>query len=87
MLDWENNKLRMKIDLIKGLASVEGNITFDMLGWEKDNSVVLYGTYWGGEEPKGVRYLIIKDYIEMLKDAITIKDVIQVYKSIGFHKI
>lgn len=80
---WLDKQFQQKLDLIKALISVDGNIVFGNTGFEKD-SVTLSGTYYGGDEPKGVRYQITKDHIEMIDGARTIEEVIEVYRNIGY---
>lgn len=80
---WLDKQFQQKVDLIKGLLSVEGNIVFGDTGFTKD-SVTLHGLYYGGDEPKSVKYQITKDHIEMLDNSHSIEDVIQVYKEIGY---
>lgn len=79
---WLDKQFQQKVDLIKGLISVEGNIVFDDTGFTKD-SVTLFGVDYS-DEPKGVKYQITKDHIEMLDNAHSIDQVIQVYSSIGY---
>ena len=80
-----NKHLQMNVDLIKGLASVDGNITFNSIGYS-DNRVILYGTYWGEEESKAVKFSIEEEYVEMLEKANSVQDVLEVYDTIGYFK-
>ncbi|MGF7535055.1 hypothetical protein AAGG74_15400 [Bacillus mexicanus] len=82
---WLDKKFQQKLDLVKGLISVEGNIVFGNTGFEK-NSVTLYGLYYGDTEPKVVKYILTKDHIEMLDSAQSIDEVIEVYRKIGYFK-
>lgn len=80
---WLDKQFQQKIELIKGLISVQGNIVFGNTGFDKE-SVTLFGTYYGGDEPKSVRHQITKDHIEMIDGARTIEEVIEVYRDIGY---
>jgi hypothetical protein len=65
------------------LISVDGNIVFGNTGFNKE-SVILYGTFFSENEPKGVLYEVTKDHLESLRDANTIQEVIEVYYDIGY---
>ena len=80
---WEEKGFQQKIDLIKGLISVEGNIIFGNTGFNKE-SISLYGAYQGENVPKRVVYEITMDHIEMFKKSKTIEEVIEIYNSIGY---
>lgn len=80
---WLEKQLQQKLALIKGLISVEGNIIFGNTGFTKD-SVVFYGSYFGGDEPKSVNYSVEKEHIELLKEASGTSDIIEIYKNIGY---
>lgn len=82
---WLDKKFHQKLDLIKGLISVEGNIVFEDTGFT-NNSVTLYGLYYGDAKPKNVKYKLTKDHIEMLDSAHSIDEVIEVYRKIGYFK-
>lgn len=82
---WRNKQTQQKLDLIKGLISVEGNIIFGDAVFTK-NTVNLHGMYYGGDEPKRVNFQVTKDHIEMLDNAHSIKEVIEVYENISYFK-
>jgi hypothetical protein len=84
-MTYQERKMHMKMDLLKGLISVDGNITISMTGLNPNKKEITFtGTYWGGNSPKRVEYIVVKDYFEMLEDANTVEDVMNVYNAIGY---
>ena len=84
-LDYENKARR--IDVIRALIGVDGNLTMTSTEGCKDGSFVLHGYKRDFDEVESVKYHLGADEVKLLLEAKTFTEIYEIYKEIGYFEV
>ncbi|KAB2335067.1 hypothetical protein [Bacillus mesophilum] len=74
----------MRVNVVRALIGIEGNLVMTNTEGRIDGSVVLHGYKRDYKEIKTVKFLVGKDEIESLNEAKNFSEVYEIYKEIGY---
>jgi hypothetical protein len=73
-----------RVDVIRALIGIDGNLTMTDTEGCKDGSVILHGYKRNFQDVEPVKYFIGTDEIELLLNAKNFNEIYEIYKEIGY---
>lgn len=81
-IDYENKSRR--IDVIRALIGMDGDLTMTSTEGCKDGSFILHGYKRDFNEVESVKYHLGADELELLSKAKNFNEIYEIYKEIGY---